>query len=97
VHEARELDVALAAGARVVGVNNRSLRTLAVDPGTSLALAAAIPDDVVAVAESGLKSHDDLRRSRDAGYDAFLVGERLMAAGRPGDALEALLNREACS
>lgn len=97
VHEARELGVALDAGARVIGVNNRSLRTLAVDPGTSLAVAAAIPDDLIAVSESGLKSHEDLRRLRDAGYDAFLVGERLMAAGRPGEALGVLLNGEACS
>ena len=61
----------------------------------SLDLAPAIPDDVVAVAESGLKNHEDLRRMRDAGYDAFLVGERLMGSARPGDALAALLGGEA--
>jgi indole-3-glycerol phosphate synthase len=91
VHDASELAVALEANAAVVGVNNRDLRTLAVDPAAALSLAAAIPDHVVAVAESGLKSQADLRRLRDAGYDAFLVGERLMSADRPGDALAALL------
>lgn len=96
-HDAGELAVALDAGARAVGVNNRSLKTLAVDRETSLALATAIPDDVVAVAESGLRNHDDLRRLRDAGYDAFLIGERLMQAERPGDALAILLNGEARS
>jgi indole-3-glycerol phosphate synthase len=91
VHDAAELAVALDAGVRLVGVNNRSLRTLAVDTRASLDLAAAIPDDVVAVAESGLRSHEDLCRMRDAGYDAFLVGEQLMGAERPGDALAGLL------
>ncbi len=91
VHDASELAIALEANASVVGVNNRNLRTLAVDPGASLSLAAAIPDHVVAVAESGLKSPADLRTLRDAGYDAFLVGERLVSAERPGDALAALL------
>jgi indole-3-glycerol phosphate synthase len=91
VHERAELDRALAAGARLVGVNNRDLRTLAVSLETSLALAAAIPDDVVAVAESGIRSGDDLRRLRDAGLDACLVGEHLMASPDPGEALRALL------
>ena len=91
VHDRAELDRALAAGSRIVGVNNRDLRTLAVSLDTALALAPAIPDDVVAVAESGLRSGRDLRRLRDAGYDAFLVGEHLMAAPDPGDALRQLL------
>ena len=58
---------------------------------TSLALAPRIPDDVVAVAESGIRSGADLRRLRDAGFDAFLVGEHLMAAPDPGEALRQLL------
>jgi indole-3-glycerol phosphate synthase len=95
VHDARELAVALEADARVVGVNNRNLRTLAVDPAASLALGPAIPAGVVAVAESGLRAHADLCRLRDARYDAFLVGERLMEAERPGDALAALLGETA--
>ena len=91
VHERQELERALAAGARLVGVNNRDLRTLSVSLETSLTLAAAIPDDVVAVAESGIRSGDDLRRLRAAGFDACLVGEQLMASPDPGEELRALL------
>jgi len=91
VHDRDELARALAAGARVVGVNNRDLKTLAVSLETGLALAAAVPDDVVAVAESGIRTGADVRRLREAGYDAFLVGERLMSAPDPGEALAALL------
>jgi len=91
VHDRGELDRALAVGARIVGVNNRDLKTLAVSLQTSLALAPAIPDDVVAVAESGIRTGTHLRRLRDAGFDAFLVGEHLMAAPDPGEALERLL------
>jgi indole-3-glycerol phosphate synthase len=91
VHDRGELDRALAAGSRIVGVNNRDLRTLAVSLETALALAPAIPDDVVAVAESGIRAGADVRRLRDAGFDAFLVGEHLMAAPDPGQALKRLL------
>lgn len=91
VHDRAELDRALAAGAAIVGVNNRDLRTLAVSLETSLALAPLIPDDVVAVAESGIRSGVDVRRLRDAGFDAFLVGEHIMAAPDPGRALARLL------
>jgi indole-3-glycerol phosphate synthase len=92
VHDRGELAVALSASPRVIGVNNRNLRTLAVDPLASLDLIGAIPDEVVAVAESGLRHGDDLRRLRDAGYDAFLVGERLVADADPGRALGELLS-----
>jgi len=91
VHDRAELGRALAAGARLVGVNNRDLRTLEVSLATSLELAGEIPDDVVAVAESGLSSGAEVRRLRDAGFDAFLVGEHLMQADDPGAALEELL------
>jgi indole-3-glycerol phosphate synthase len=91
VHDRAELDCALEAGASVVGVNNRDLRTLEVRLETSLDLASDIPDGVVAVAESGLRTGSDLRRLRDAGFDAFLVGESLMASPDPGAALRALL------
>ncbi len=91
VHDQEELDRALAAEARLVGVNNRNLKTLAVTLETALALAAAIPDEIVAVAESGIREGADLRRLRDAGYDAFLVGEHLMAAPDPGAALKTLI------
>ncbi len=91
VHDRGELDRALGAGAAIVGVNNRDLRTLEVRVETSLELAPSIPDGVVAVAESGLRTGDDLRRLRDAGFDAFLIGESLMKAEDPGAALAALL------
>ena len=91
VHDATELDIALDAGARVIGVNNRSLRTLAVDVAASEALVARMPTDVIAVSESGLKSADDLRRLQDRGYRAFLIGERFMTAENPGQQLKGLL------
>lgn len=90
VHHPRELRRALDVGARLVGVNSRNLHTLSVDPDVLLRLAAEIPDEVSAVAESGLRTRDDLRRLSDAGYDAFLVGERLVAAADPGAALQEL-------
>ena len=91
VHDGSELAVALDAGAAIVGVNNRNLRTLEVDTRVSSDIIAAIPDDVVAVAESGLKTAADLRELRTAGYDAFLVGERFMTSDDPGRALKDLL------
>lgn len=91
VHDERELERALAAGADLVGVNNRNLRTLAVDVEASLRLAARMPPGVLPVAESGLKSGGDLRTLGAAGYRAFLVGERLMTAADPGAALAGLL------
>jgi indole-3-glycerol phosphate synthase len=91
VHDREELDRALRCGSRLVGVNNRDLKTLQVSLDTSLGLASCIPDHVVAVAESGIASGADLRRLRDAGYDAFLVGEHFMTAPDPGQALALLL------
>jgi indole-3-glycerol phosphate synthase len=95
VHDRAELDRALAAGGRLVGVNSRDLRTLTVSLETALALAPGLPDDVVAVAESGIRTGADVCRLRDAGYDAFLVGEQLMTAPDPGEALERLLEEAA--
>jgi indole-3-glycerol phosphate synthase len=91
VHDERELDRAMAAGADLIGVNNRNLRTLAVDVDASFRLGPAMPAGVLAVAESGLKSGADLRRLREAGYQAFLIGERFMTAPDPGAALAALM------
>ena len=91
VHDASELERALAIGAPIIGVNNRSLRTLTVDVHASESLVARIPSDVVAVSESGLRSSDDLRRLSALGYRAFLVGERFMTAPDPGAALRELL------
>ncbi|HEY2461339.1 MAG TPA: indole-3-glycerol phosphate synthase TrpC [Candidatus Acidoferrum sp.] len=91
VHTAAELERALAAEARIVGVNNRDLKTLAVRVETSFELIERIPQECVAVSESGLKTHEDLVRLRAAGFDAFLIGECLMAAAEPGAALAGLL------
>jgi indole-3-glycerol phosphate synthase len=91
VHELFELPAALDAGASIIGVNNRNLRTLEVDTRLSSQLIDLIPEDVIAVAESGLKTGDDLRRLRNGGYDAFLIGERFMTAADPGAALKGLL------
>jgi indole-3-glycerol phosphate synthase len=92
VHTADELDIALAAGARIVGVNNRDLHTLAVRVETSFELIAEIPDRCIAVSESGLRSAEDLVRLRAAGFDAFLIGEHLMREADPGAGLRRLLN-----
>ena len=91
VHTRAELDRALAAGARIVGVNNRDLKTLNVRLETSYELIQQIPDHCLAVAESGLRTHADLRDLRAAGFDAFLIGEHLMLAPDPGVALTQLL------
>ena len=93
VHDATELAIALDAGARIVGVNNRNLRTLEVDVHVSDQLAARIPNDVIAVSESGLRTAEDVRRLRDLGYRAFLMGERFMAAKDPGVELGSLIER----
>lgn len=92
VHQAEELAIAIDAGARIVGVNNRNLRTLEVDLHASDAMIAAMPPDVVAVSESGLKNAADLVRLRHLGYHAFLMGERFMTAEAPGGALRGLLD-----
>jgi len=92
VHTAPELERALAAGARIIGVNNRDLKTLDVRLETSFELIDRIPEDCIAISESGLRTHDDLRRLRAAGFDAFLIGERLMVSPDPAAALSALLS-----
>jgi indole-3-glycerol phosphate synthase len=91
VHDHEELDRALAAGARIVGVNNRNLRTLEVDARASEELAARIPKDVIAVSESGLKTAADIARMRALGYRGFLIGEHFMTATDPGAALAELV------
>jgi len=91
VHDGDELQRALAAGFDLIGVNTRDLRTFKVDLGTALALAAKFPADVVRVAESGIHSAEDVAQLRAAGYDAFLVGESLMRASSPGEALRELM------
>ena len=91
VHTAEELERVLAAGARIVGVNNRNLHTLEVRVETSLDLIGMIPEDRIAVSESGLRSAEDLRKLQAAGFDAFLIGESLMREAEPGAALTRLI------
>ncbi len=91
VHDEGETERALEAGAEIIGVNNRNLRTLAVDVRLSERVAARIPPTVVAVSESGLKTADDLAHLQGLGYRAFLIGERFMTAADPGAALSELL------
>jgi len=91
VHTRAELDRALAADARIIGVNNRDLKTLALRMETSFELIEHIPDHCRAVAESGLRTHADLQELRRAGFDAFLIGEHLMLAPDPAAALFHLL------
>jgi indole-3-glycerol phosphate synthase len=93
VHDVAEMERALDAGARVLGVNSRNLRTLTVDLDVLDAVAERLPDHVTAVAESGIRSAADLSRLGAAGYDAFLVGERLITQPDPGAALRELCGR----
>ena len=89
VHDEEELTRALAAGAGLIGVNQRDLRTFQVDHQRACALAARIPAGVVAVAESGIRDGADARRLAESGYDAILVGETLVRAGdRPAQVRE---------
>jgi indole-3-glycerol phosphate synthase len=97
VHDKAELQVAIDAGAAIVGVNNRNLRTLSVDVHASEDVAALMPNGIVSVSESGLKSADDLKRLRGLGYQAFLIGERFMTEVLPGAALKELLRLQTCS
>jgi indole-3-glycerol phosphate synthase len=91
VHDAEELARATGAGAAIIGVNNRNLRTLEVNVGASEELIERMPRGTIAVSESGLRTAGDLARLRRLGYHGFLIGERFMTADDPGRALGALL------
>jgi indole-3-glycerol phosphate synthase len=97
VHSRKELERVLNAGARIIGINNRDLRDFQVHLETSLELVEAIPDECIAVSESGLHTHEDLLRLRRAGFDAFLIGEHLMKRDDPGAALATILRQPAAS
>ncbi|MFN8061888.1 MAG: indole-3-glycerol phosphate synthase TrpC [Vicinamibacterales bacterium] len=90
-HTEDEIGRAIRAGARVVGVNSRDLRTMRVSLDATVALGRCLPVGVVGVAESGIGSRRDIDALRAAGYEACLVGERLVTAPRPADALRGLV------
>jgi indole-3-glycerol phosphate synthase len=91
VHNAAEMETAVESGARLIGVNNRDLTTFNVELETSLDLARLAPRDAVLVSESGIHTGHDIYRLKEAGYNAFLVGEHFMRAADPGDALKQLI------
>lgn len=92
-HDEEELRRALDAGCDLIGINSRNLRTFEVDLETAFRLVEKIPAGCVRVAESGIQSGADVARLRSAGYEAFLIGETLMKAERPGDALAKLMEQ----
>jgi indole-3-glycerol phosphate synthase len=94
VHDRLELERAAALGFTVVGVNSRNLHTMEVQPQTQIELAQWLPATAVRVAESGIRNLSDIVRMREAGYNAFLVGESLMRQPDPAAALAGLLERE---
>lgn len=80
IHNEKEAGMAVRAGARIIGVNNRNLKDFTVDTANSRKLRDLIPDDIIFVSESGVKSTDDIRAIREIGADAVLIGETLMRA-----------------
>jgi phosphoribosylanthranilate isomerase len=90
-HDARDLERALATGARLIGINNRDLRTLDVDPERAVRLRDAVPGDRLAIAESGVRDTATIARWRATGFDAALVGEALMRAADPASAARAFV------
>ena len=95
VHDEEEMSRAIESGARLIGVNNRNLRTLAVDVEASFRLAERLPADVIGVSESGLQTGADLQALASAGYRAFLIGERFMTDKDPAGAIRALVGLSA--
>jgi tryptophan synthase beta subunit len=91
-HDARELDAALSTGARLIGVNNRDLRTLDVDVERAAQLRASIPEDRITIAESGVRDTSTIRAWRALGFDAALVGEALVRTGDPEAASRAFVD-----
>ncbi len=91
VHDDEEMDVAIEAGAEIIGVNNRNLHSLEVDPETALRLLPDAPAGTIVVVESGIRSREDVQRLEDAGVDAILVGETLMRSDDTEEAVRMLL------
>jgi indole-3-glycerol phosphate synthase len=93
VHDAKELERALSAGSKIIGINNRDLKTFRVDLQTSLRLGPLVPESILLVSESGISTSDDISLLQDAGFDAFLIGELFMRSPHPGRALRELIIR----
>lgn len=94
VHDGKELDSALGAEAKIIGINNRNLETFEVDIRTTLDIAPGIPEGVIKVSESGISTKDDVKKLYSAGIDAVLIGEVLMRAEDPGAKLRELRDDE---
>jgi len=94
VHDEREVDEALEAGAEIIGVNNRDLKTFDVNLSTSFRLSRRIPDDRIFVVESGIRGRTEIDELLDAGADAFLIGESLITSSDPGASLQGLLGHQ---
>ncbi len=94
VHTREELELALACRGAIVGVNSRNLKTLKTDLATARELAKAIPEDRLCIAESGIRTHEDIVGLQADGYDGFLVGESLLRQRSPGAALRRMVNSE---
>jgi indole-3-glycerol phosphate synthase len=95
VHNLAEMERALDLGADLIGINNRNLKTFEIDLATTEALADEVPDEVLLVSESGIKTPADAQRVLDAGANAVLIGESLMRAHNPAEEIEAYLALEA--
>jgi indole-3-glycerol phosphate synthase len=93
VHDEAELERAVEAGAAILGVNNRDLRSFHVDLATSERLGVLMPEHAIRVAESGIRTRADVDRLSAAGFHAFLVGESLLRQNDRAEAVRALVNR----
>lgn len=93
VHNLREMDRALDIDANIIGINNRNLHTFEVDIQTTSELSSEIPNDCLAVSESGIKTRDDVLFCRNEGINTILVGETLMRAPNPGSKIQELLGK----
>jgi indole-3-glycerol phosphate synthase len=92
VHDEEELGRALDGGFEMIGINNRDLQNFKVSLDTAYRLAQLLPPGIVTIAESGIETGADISQLRSAGYNGFLIGETLMRAPRPGEALRSLLD-----
>ena len=94
VHTEGELELALTAGAEIIGINNRDLKTFHTDIATTFHLRTSIPTDKIIVSESGINTHSDVMKLKEAGINAILVGESLMRSPNIGDKVKELLGNE---